>query len=144
MFVFKLPSSSLIYILRYKLFDLSSVWPSEKILGNYMHRKEIDRRELFLSTKVWPIDLGFKETEKIFFNSLNNLKTSYLDAFLIQWPKCYSSLGMMDCSQASNKTWEESWEFLQKMYAQGSILSNLSFTGLYLSIFFSWRIIVYI
>lgn len=48
--------------------------------------KGINRKELFIVTKVWPLNLHYDDLIKSANRSLNRLKTDYIDLFLIHFP----------------------------------------------------------
>lgn len=48
--------------------------------------KGINRKELFIVTKVWPLNLHYDNLIKSANRSLNRLKTDYIDLFLIHFP----------------------------------------------------------
>jgi diketogulonate reductase-like aldo/keto reductase len=44
------------------------------------------RDEVFLASKVWPSNASYEGTIKACKNSLNRLKTDWLDLYLLHWP----------------------------------------------------------
>jgi diketogulonate reductase-like aldo/keto reductase len=87
------------------------------------------RDGIFLTSKLWPTDLGFNEALASFQRSLQQLNSSYLDAYLIHWPQCYPHFpaSIMDCSPDKVKnpsgTWQQSYRALEKLYSEGMVLS---------------------
>ena len=45
------------------------------------------RGEMFIETKVWPTELGFYPTSDSILSSLEDLKSNYIDLYLIHWPE---------------------------------------------------------
>ena len=56
---------------------------SEKTLG----RSVLPREDVFVTSKVWNSDQGFDSTIRAVKASLRRLKTSYLDLYLVHWPR---------------------------------------------------------
>merc|ERR1712060_564926 len=58
-------------------------------------------------------------------DSLANMRTAYLDSFLIHWPECIENVDWMDCTGVvnANGTWQSSWQALRKYYSEGKLLS---------------------
>ena len=50
-------------------------------------RKPPRRSELFLETKVWPTDLGFLPTSQAIETSLREVRSNYIDMYLLHWPR---------------------------------------------------------
>lgn len=107
----------------YTLIDSAAAYESEEPIGYYLETRDVDRRKFFITTKIWYDSLGFEETRRAFANSLRKLQTSYVDNYMIHWPACHKHISWMDCSTASKGTWQESWEQMQQLYAEGLVLS---------------------
>ncbi|KAL3933884.1 MAG: hypothetical protein SGPRY_000088 [Prymnesium sp.] len=114
--------------LGYRLFDTSQAteWYLEEELGEAVRASGVDRSELFLTSKLHPRDLGEEATLAAFPTSLRRLNTSYLDAFLLHYPRCFGTL----CATPPLGTWKESWRALERLYAEGKVraigVSNFS------------------
>lgn len=104
----------------YRLFDTSQAteWYLEEELGAALNMSGIDRKEFFLTTKLHPRDLGEARTLEVFPNSLKHLGTSYIDAFLLHYPKCFGTL----CGGTTPQgTWRDSWRALEALYDKGQV-----------------------
>lgn len=103
----------------YRHIDTASFYGNEEIIGNVIKESSIDRKEIFITDKVWNSDQGYEKTLKAFKTSVKNLKTDYLDLYLIHWP------------QVSNN---ETWKALEKLYKEGYVraigVSNFSINHL--------------
>lgn len=78
--------------LGYRSFDLAREYRNEHIFGELIAESLEDetmplRGELFLESKVWPTDLGFYPTSDAVLTSLDELKTNYVDLYLLHWPE---------------------------------------------------------
>jgi diketogulonate reductase-like aldo/keto reductase len=70
----------------YRLIDTAAAYGNEKGVGEGIRRSDIDRKELFATTKVWNSDQGYESTLKAFDASLEKLGLDYVDLYLIHWP----------------------------------------------------------
>lgn len=87
------PESSIATALRsdYRFLDLAREYHNEHIVGSLLEAHAQDesfpsRNELFLLSKVWPTELGFNPTSQAIAQSLVDLKTNYIDSYLLHWP----------------------------------------------------------
>ncbi len=67
----------------YQLIDTANAYMNEKAVGRGMKRSRIDRKEIFLETKLWP---SFYEQEDVVDRTLERLDTDYIDLLLIHQP----------------------------------------------------------
>ncbi len=68
----------------YRLLDTAEAYGNEEQVGNGIIASGVERKELFLVTKV--NFRSYENTEKIVCSSLDKLKTDYLDLVLLHWP----------------------------------------------------------
>ena len=115
--------------LGYRTFDLAreygNEWVIPEVLADIESEEAPLRRDIFIESKVWPTDLGFYPTYDAIFGSLKDLKTNYIDMFLIHWPKCDPNIEWMHCQDTKDPdgTWIESWQAMEKFYAEGRLMS---------------------
>ena len=116
--------------LGYRTFDLAREYGNEWVIPKVLSEISSDetaplRRDIFIETKVWPTDLGFHPTYDAIYSSLRELKTNYIDMYLIHWPKCDPNVEWMHCSDTKDPegTWMESWQAMEKFYAEGRLMS---------------------
>ncbi|KAF4686523.1 hypothetical protein FOZ62_023258 [Perkinsus olseni] len=72
----------------YRLFDCAQFYLNEAIVGDAIAKSGIPRQEFFIVSKVWP-DKIYQGRQAIIDQckqSLKDLRTSYLDLYLIHWP----------------------------------------------------------
>lgn len=67
----------------YRLIDTANAYVNEKAVGRAIKKSGIDRREIFLETKLWP---SFYEQEDAVEKTLERLDTDYIDLLLIHQP----------------------------------------------------------
>ena len=92
--------------LGYKMIDTASFYNNEVGIGNGIKESGIDRKDIFIVTKLWNDDHGYDNTIEAFNKSLNNLQVDYIDLYLIHWP---------------NKLNAETWRAFEYLYEVGKI-----------------------
>lgn len=70
----------------YRLIDTAASYKNEDAVGNAIKKSGVDRKELFITTKLWIQDLGYEKTKAAFQKSLDQLQLDYLDLYLIHQP----------------------------------------------------------
>ncbi|MEC7770041.1 MAG: aldo/keto reductase [Bacteroidota bacterium] len=88
----------------YRHIDTASVYDNEEGVGQGIRESNVDRKDMFLVSKVWNTDQGYDSTLKAFDASLERLGTDYLDLYLVHWPKGEIS--------------KETWKALEKLYKE--------------------------
>lgn len=66
-----------------QLIDTANAYCNEKAVGRAMKNAGIDRKNIFLETKLWP---SFYEQDEAVDKTLNRLQTDYIDLLLIHQP----------------------------------------------------------
>ncbi len=88
----------------YRMIDTAEAYGNEREVGQGIRRSGIDRRELFLVTKV--NFKSYEHAEETVMQSLENLQTDYLDMLLLHWPFA---------------NYYAAWRALEKLYAEGKV-----------------------
>lgn len=70
----------------YRLLDTATSYGNEEAVGKAIRNHGIDRKELFVTTKLWIEDASYEGAKAAFERSLNNLQLDYLDLWLIHQP----------------------------------------------------------
>jgi len=89
----------------YRHIDTATAYENEDDIGPAIQASGINRKELFLTSKVWYQKLRFKDVIEQCHSSLEKLRTDYLDLLLIHWPN--RSIPMRDTFQAFERLVEE-------------------------------------
>jgi len=90
----------------YRLIDTAASYMNEEAVGNAIKKSGIDRKELFITTKIWASDMGYEKTKLAFQKSKDKLQLEYLDLYLIHQP--YGDVF-------------GSWKAMQELYNEGKI-----------------------
>lgn len=70
----------------YRLIDTAQMYRNEAGVGRALAAADVDRADVFVTTKLDNKAHGFDETKRAFDESLERLQTDYVDLFLIHWP----------------------------------------------------------
>ncbi|MCW3848144.1 aldo/keto reductase [Sphingomonas sp. LB-2] len=70
----------------YRLLDTAASYGNEAAVGEAIRTHGIDRRELFVTTKLWVQDASYEKAKAAFERSLDKLQLDYLDLYLIHQP----------------------------------------------------------
>jgi 2,5-diketo-D-gluconate reductase A len=90
----------------YRLIDTAHIYGNEEAVGEGIKTSGIDRKELFITSKLWVDDAGYEGTKKAFETSLKKLGSDYLDLYLIHRPR-----GDV----------KGSWKAMEELYEAGKI-----------------------
>ncbi len=101
----------------YRLIDTAAKYENEEAVGKGIIASGIDRKELFITTKVWRENMGYQETLAAFDESLKKLQLDYIDLYLIHWP----------ANELNYSNWQQTnadvWRAMEELQAQGKIKS---------------------
>lgn len=70
----------------YRHIDTAAAYGNEESVGKAIKDSGIDRKELFVTSKLWNDDHGYDSAKKALDLSLEKLGLDYLDLYLIHWP----------------------------------------------------------
>lgn len=96
----------------YRLIDTAKRYGVEKQLGIAVKNCSVPREEMFLSTKLWPVDCG-DEVYNAFQTSCEKLQTDYLDMYMIHMPQ------LPDWIVNQKETKEKTWRQMELLYEDG-------------------------
>ena len=72
----------------YRLIDTAQAYHNEEGVGNAVRKSGIDRRDIFLVSKIWISNYGYKKAKRSIDERLNRLQTDYIDLMLLHQPFC--------------------------------------------------------
>ena len=81
--------------LGYRHIDTAAMYENESEVGSGIADSSVDRKEIFLTTKINTIEVNNEGIVDAFHKSLSDLKTDYVDLLLIHWPAFSTNLGDM-------------------------------------------------
>ena len=84
----------------YRLIDTANAYKNEKAVGRAMKQSGLDRKDIFLETKIWP---SFYEQADAIEKTLQRLDTDYIDLLLIHQPAGNYIAGYRMMEQAVKK-----------------------------------------
>ena len=70
----------------YRSIDTAQIYQNEEGVGNAVKKSGIDRKEFFLTTKIWASNFGYEKAKLSIDKSLGKLQTDYIDLLLIHQP----------------------------------------------------------
>ena len=70
----------------YRSIDTAQSYFNEEEVGTAIETSGIDRKEIFLTSKVWIEHFGYEECKKSVLESMEKLRTDYLDLMLLHQP----------------------------------------------------------
>lgn len=70
----------------YRLIDTAAMYGNEAGVGRGLRESGVPRDEVFVSTKLWITDYGYKSALEAFAASLKRLRFEYVDLYLLHWP----------------------------------------------------------
>ncbi len=70
----------------YRSIDTAQAYGNEAGVGNAIKKSGIDRKEFFITTKVWISNAGYEKAKASIEESLKKLQTDYIDLLLIHQP----------------------------------------------------------
>jgi 2,5-diketo-D-gluconate reductase B len=70
----------------YRHVDTAQMYGNEAEVGRGIEDSDVDRGDIFLTTKVWPSDFAHDRVISKTRESLKRLRTDYVDLLLMHWP----------------------------------------------------------
>lgn len=106
--------------------DTATAYGNEEAVGRAIHRCNVPREDLFITTKLWIPDISYEGAMRGFARSLERLGLDYLDMYVIHQPY-HDYFG--------------AWRALEELYKQGKIraISIDNFTQDRLADFMFWN-----
>ncbi len=99
----------------YRHIDTAQGYGNEESVGLAVKKSGIDRKQIFITSKLNNSEHGYERTLAAFEGTLKKLDTDYLDLFLIHWPN----------PAAFRSSWQQanagSWRAFEELYGDGRI-----------------------
>lgn len=90
----------------YRLLDTAAQYENEGEFGEAFRETPVNRRDIFLTTKLWTEDIRQHRVKDAFGESLRRLNTDYIDLYLIHWPA---------------DGFEDAWLVMEELYREKKI-----------------------
>ena len=90
----------------YRAIDTAAAYQNEESVGEAIQQSGVNREDIFVTSKLWISDTGYKNTKKAVDVTLNKLQTDYMDLYLIHQP--YGDV-------------HGSWRAMEELYKQGTL-----------------------
>lgn len=99
----------------YRHIDTADIYGNEEEIGEAIEESGIERKDLYLTTKIWNSNRSAQGVKYSVEQSLKKLKTNYLDLLLIHWP----------ANETQFKNWKEinaeTWKSMEDLYKSGVV-----------------------
>ncbi len=92
----------------YRHIDTAAMYGNEPDVGSAIRASGLPREEVFVTTKLWFTEHGFDPARKAARASLERLGLSYIDLYLIHWPRAPNPQARLD-----------SWRALEALHREG-------------------------
>ena len=96
--------------------DTAMIYHNEEGVGQGIEASGVDRKNLFITSKLWNTDRGYESTKEAFQKSLDRLGLDYLDLYLIHWPANEKQFG-----PEASRINAETWRAMEELYEAGKI-----------------------
>ena len=90
----------------YRLIDTAQSYKNEKEVGEAIRESGIDRKEIFVTSKVWIDNYGYEKCKQSVLDSLETMGLDYLDLMLLHQPFA---------------DYYGAYRALEELYAQGKV-----------------------
>lgn len=101
----------------YKMIDTASSYLNEEYVRNAIKKTKVDRKDLFITGKLWNDSREFEKIVEACKETLKKLNVDYLDLYLVHWP----------ASPILYPNWKEInanvWKALEYLYEEGLVKS---------------------
>ena len=104
----------------YRHIDTARAYDNEADVGRAVQDADINRKDLFITTKLWNRDQGYDEAIEACEKSLARLGCDYIDLYLIHWP----------LKDKRNESWRALIELQKKGLCRSIGVSNFTIDNL--------------
>lgn len=101
----------------YRHIDTAQIYGNESSVGRAIADSGLDRKDIFLTTKVWNDKQGYEDTLASVQESMEKLQVDYLDLLLIHWPNPKASRETLSWKQRNAQVWTA----LEELYETGKV-----------------------
>ncbi|KAL9091212.1 MAG: hypothetical protein Q9159_001507 [Coniocarpon cinnabarinum] len=120
----------------YRHIDGARIYGTEPAVANAMRDSGVPRSDIFLTTKLWNNSHAPASVEKACDASLKDLKTDYLDLYLMHWPCAFADGDVMNPDDGNGNRlrgdtdYVDTWAAMENLVSKGKVkaigISNFS------------------
>jgi diketogulonate reductase-like aldo/keto reductase len=99
----------------YRHIDTASAYGNQAGIGNALKQCGLKREDVFVTSKLFNSDHGYKKTIAAFEKTMKELQLDYLDLYLIHWPN------PVDYRNSWAESNAETWRAFEEFYKAGRI-----------------------
>lgn len=103
--------------LGYRHIDTAQLYGNEASVGRAIADSGLERKDVFLTTKVWNDKHGYADTLLSVEESMRKLQVTYLDLLLIHWPNPVAVRETIGWKERNAQVWKA----LEDLYRQGKV-----------------------
>ena len=93
----------------YRSIDTAAIYGNERGVGEAIAASDVDRDDLFVTTKLWNSSQGYDATLRAFDESMAKLGLDTLDLYLIHWP------------MPARDTYVDTWKAFVELQKEGRV-----------------------
>ena len=93
----------------YRLIDTAMGYGNEESIGRAIKDSGVKREEIFITTKLYPKQIGYKSAKINLEQSLERFQTTYVDLYLIHWPSNNYLVNL------------HTWQAFEELYKEGKV-----------------------
>ncbi|MBJ6746514.1 aldo/keto reductase [Streptococcus sp. 121] len=101
----------------YRHIDTAQIYGNEASVGQALAQSNLDRQDIFVTTKVWNDKIGVEDTRASLEESMEKLGLDYIDLVLIHWPNPAASREQLPWQERNAQVWKA----LESLYREGKI-----------------------
>jgi len=95
--------------------DTAAIYGNERSVGDGIRESGVDRKELFITTKLWNDSHDYHACKRAFAESMERLGLETLDLYLVHWP---NPVGIRDKFEETTKSM---WKAMEELYEEGKV-----------------------